>query len=255
MGSDVFIEVKGLKQQFGEHQVLRGVDAVIRRAETVVLLGASGGGKSVLIKHFNGLLKPVAGSVKVEGIELNCLGERELNVSRRKIGMMFQNGALFDSFTVFENIAFPLREMGEKDEAVIEQKVQEALDIVQLSNHGQKMPSELSGGMRKRVALARAVVHRPECVLYDEPHAGLDPITADQIDHLMKDLQAKWKITNVVITHEIRSAFRIADRILFLKEGLLYWEGSVTELKASKDPILSDFIAGNSSRSWESRSA
>jgi len=245
-----FIRVRGLKQQFGDQKILRGLDADIHRAETVVLLGTSGGGKSVFIKHINGLLCPKEGSVKVDGIELNCLNERELEKVRLKIGMMFQNGALFDSLTVAENIAFPLKETGETNKKVIQEKVQEALDIVNLSEHGNKMPSELSGGMRKRVALARAVVHRPECVLYDEPHAGLDPITADQIDHLIKDLQTQWNITNIVITHEIRSVFRIADRILFLKEGQLYWEGSPDKLKSSNDPLLRDFIEGRSDKNW-----
>lgn len=245
-----FIQVRGLKQQFGEQKVLQGMDVEIKRGETVVLLGTSGGGKSVLVKHFNGLLTPTEGSVKIDGVEISKLNERQLHEARNKIGMMFQNGALFDSLTVAENIAFPLKETGETDKTVIAKKVQEALDIVRLSEHGDKLPAQLSGGMRKRVALARAVVHRPECVLYDEPHAGLDPITADQIDHLMKDLQTQWNITNVVITHEMRSVFRIADRILFLKEGQLYWEGTPDELKASTDPLLANFVSGTSERSW-----
>jgi phospholipid/cholesterol/gamma-HCH transport system ATP-binding protein len=200
----------------------------------------------VLIKHMVGLLQPDEGTVTFEGKVISDLSERELSWARRKISMMFQSGALFDSLTVAENIAFPLHEAGIKDREEIAKRVKEALEIVKLRGQEEKMPSDLSGGMRKRVALARAVVEKPCCVLYDEPHSGLDPVTGDSIDHLIKDLACDYGITNVVITHEIRSAFRIADRIVFMREGLIYWEGTPVELKASKDPVLVNFIEGRS---------
>lgn len=238
--------MRGIHKSFGSQVVLRGVDLDVYRGETVCLLGGSGGGKSVLMKHMVGLLQPDQGTVTFEGKEISGCSERELSWARRKISMMFQSGALFDSLTVFENIAFPLRESGIKDPERLQRRVCEALDIVKLSGQHEKMPSELSGGMRKRVALARAVVERPCCVLYDEPHAGLDPITGDSIDHLIKSLTRDHNITNVVVTHEMRSVFRIADRVVFMKEGLIYWIGTPSELKKAKDPVLKNFIEGRS---------
>lgn len=248
---EAFIRVRGLEQRFGSQHVLRGIDLDIRRGETLVVLGGSGGGKSVLLKHLPGLLHPWKGSIVVDGTEIAALDERNLAPIRRKVGMMFQSGALFDSMTVGENIAFPLRETGMKDETEISRLVGEALEIVRLSGQERKMPSELSGGMRKRVALARAVVGRPACVLYDEPHAGLDPVTADSIDHLIRNLQRDHGITNVVVTHEMRSVFRIADRVIFLKEGLLHWDGSPEELRDTQDPVLKSFIDGDSGEPWD----
>ena len=250
---EVFIEVRGLYQRFGANHVLRGVDLDVYRGETVIILGRSGGGKSVLIKHMCGLVRPLEGRVVVEGEDITNLSERELNAVRRKVSMMFQGGALFDSFTVGENIAFPLREAGLRDEKEIERRVEEALEIVRMPGQKSKMPADLSGGMRKRVALARAVVEMPACVLYDEPHAGLDPVTADSIDHLIKDLQEIHKVTSVVITHEIRSVSRLADRVVFMKDGRVYWVGSPAELSASEDPELRNFIEGRSDNreGWE----
>ena len=240
-----FIEVRGLKKAFGSQQVLRGVDLDIFPGETLVLLGGSGGGKSVLIKHITGLLDPDEGTVHVDDELLSGLPERKKAPIVKKMGIMFQNGALFDSLTVFENIAFPLREQGIKDKERLARRVHEALRIVKLDEHADKMPSDLSGGMRKRVALARAVVDRPRCVCYDEPHAGLDPITADTIDHLIKDLQADFGITNIVITHEMRSVPRIADRVVFMKDGQVYWLGTAAELENSRDPLLQNFAGGH----------
>jgi len=245
MSSDPpLIEVRDLHQRFGDQHVLRGVSTHVNKGETLVLLGGSGGGKSVLIKHFIGLLSPYSGQVIVNGEDISEMNERRLGGVRQAMGMMFQNGALFDFMTVGQNIAFPLRERGIKDEQEIERRVLESLEIVKLPGQESKMPAELSGGMRKRVALARAIVDKPECVLYDEPHAGLDPITGDSIDHLIKDLQQNHGITNVIITHEMRSVFRIADRVIFLKKGQIYWEGTPTEMKESGDPELLDFING-----------
>jgi len=251
MSTEPFIRVRGLEQRFGSQRVLRGVDLDVFRGETLVLLGGSGGGKSVLLKHLPGLLQPRAGTVEVDGQDISRLKERQLGPVRRKIGMMFQGGALFDSFDVAQNVAFPLREQGMKDEKEIARLVAEALEIVRLPGQEKKMPSDLSGGMRKRVALARAVVARPACVLYDEPHAGLDPVTADSIDHLIKDLQHHHGMTNVVITHEMRSVFRIADRIVFLKEGIVTWTGTPDELQATADPELRAFVVGDSGEPWE----
>ena len=249
---EVFVSMRNVHQRFGSNHILRGVDLDIYQGETVVLLGGSGGGKSVLLKHICGLLQPLEGTVMVDGEQIGDKGERELADVRRKVSMMFQGGALFDSLTVGGNIAFPLREAGERKEAVIREKVEKALEIVRLEGQIDKMPSDLSGGMRKRVALARSIVEMPCMVLYDEPQAGLDPVTADSIDHLIKDLQLDHQITNVVVTHEMRSVFRIADRVVFMKEGLIYFEGTPDELKNSEDRLLRDFVEGRGVlwRSW-----
>jgi phospholipid/cholesterol/gamma-HCH transport system ATP-binding protein len=244
MKGEIFLEMRGIKKSFGEQVVLRGVDLDVRRGEILVLLGGSGGGKSVLMKHMVGLLQPDEGTVTLEGKVISDLSERELSWARKKISMMFQSGALFDSMTVAENVAFPMQEAGIKDRDELARRVSEALKIVRLEGQENKMPADLSGGMRKRVALARAVVGEPCCVLYDEPHAGLDPVTGDSIDRLIKDLANEHGITNVVITHEMRSALRIADRLVFMKDGLIYWEGTPDELKASKDPVMVNFVEG-----------
>ena len=246
MKGEIFLEMRGIKKSFGDQVVLRGVDLDIRRGEVLVLLGGSGGGKSVLMKHMVGLLQPDEGTVTLEGKVISDLSERDLSWARKKISMMFQSGALFDSMTVTENVAFPMQEAGLRDRDELSRRVSEALEIVNLEGQEDKMPATLSGGMRKRVALARAVVEEPCCVLYDEPHAGLDPVTGDSIDRLIKDLANERGITNVVITHEMRSAFRIADRLVFMKDGLVYWEGTPDELKDSKDPVLVNFVEGRS---------
>ena len=249
MDGEVFLEMRGIRKSLGQNEVLRGVDLEVRRGEILVLLGSSGGGKTVLMKHMAGLLQPDEGTVTLEGKLMSGLSERELGWARRKVSMMFQGGALFDSMTVAENIAFPMKEAGVKDRQELATRVAEALELVRLSGQEDKMPADLSGGMRKRVALARAVVNKPCCVLYDEPHAGLDPVTGDSIDHLIKDLARDHGITNVVVTHELRSVFRIADRIIFLKEGLIYWEGGPEELQTSADPVLANFVAGRATDS------
>lgn len=241
------IEVRGLRKKFGDREILRGIDIDVYKKETLVLLGGSGSGKSVLTKHMVGLMGGDAGSVKVDGKEISDLNERQLAIVRKKMGIMFQNGALFDSMTVGQNVAFPLREGGLKDEAEISRQVTEALKIVLLKGEEDKMPSDLSGGMRKRVALARAIVDKPQVVIYDEPHAGLDPVTADVIDHLIKRLERDHDMTNIVITHELRSVFRIASRIAFLKDGEIYWEGHPDEFIESQDPVLKRFLKGESS--------
>lgn len=245
-----FIEVRDLHKSFGSQQVLRGLDLQIGRGETWVLLGGSGAGKSVILKHLLGLLRPDSGTVIIEGEDLGGRNERQLGRVRQRIGMLFQGAALFDSLTVSENVAFPLRERGQFKEREIRERVEEVLGMVKLSDAAEKMPAELSGGMRKRVGLARAVVERPAAVLFDEPHAGLDPVTADTIDHLIKDLQVEHGITNIVVTHEMRSVFRIADRVAFLQDGKLHWAGTLEDFAHTTDPILRAFIAGDSGGSW-----
>tara|TARA_R110002049_G_scaffold131675_2_gene290497 strand:+ start:594 stop:1358 length:765 start_codon:yes stop_codon:yes gene_type:complete len=241
-----FIRLTGVKKSFGSQHVLRGIDLTIRRGETLVLIGPSGEGKSVLLKHIIGLLAPDEGSVTFEGVELGHMKERQLAASRRRMGYLFQNAALFDSMTVAENVAFPLYEAGVRDKNEIDQRVHEALDLVELEEHKEKMPVSLSGGMRKRVGIARAIIGRPECILYDEPTAGLDPIVTDIIDKMILRLQKRFQVTSIVITHDIGSVFKIADRVMMLKEGVIYFEGTVDELRGSKDPQIEDFIAGRS---------
>lgn len=248
---EIYLRIRGLTQSFKDHQVLRGIDMEIFRGETLVIIGSSGGGKSVLLKHLAGLLRPTSGSIELAGVEISALTERELGPIRQQMGVLFQGGALFDSLTVAVNIAFPLREMGGVEESEIDARIVEVLAIVGLHGHDQKLPAELSGGMRKRVALARAVVARPACVLYDEPHAGLDPQTADSIDHLIKNLQRTHSITSGVVTHEMKSIFHIADRVIFLENGRVAWTGTTAELQASQNPELRAFVEGDSGEAWE----
>lgn len=238
------IVMRGVHKTLGSQRVLRGVDLEIRRRETLVLLGRSGGGKSVLLKLLIGLMRPDEGVIEFDGINIGALGERELAPVRRRFGMLFQGAALFDSLNVAENIAFPLREAGERDPAVIERKVREALAVVGLDGQQEKMPVNLSGGMRKRVGLARAIVTHPECILYDEPTAGLDPISTDGIDRLIKDLQTRFNATSVVITHDLGSAWKIADRVAFLHEGRILESGEPAAICASENPLIRDFVAG-----------
>ena len=241
------IRVRNLHQNFGATRVLRGVDLDIHPNETVCLLGTSGGGKTVLVKHMIGLMQPRQGTIEIDGVNISNMSERELGPIRKKMGMMFQNGALFDSLNVAQNIAFPLREEGITDIDALNQHVSDVLEIVRLPGQEEKMPSELSGGMQKRVALARSIVMKPRCICYDEPHAGLDPLPSASLDKLIKCLQQDHGISNIVITHELRSVFRIADRIVFMKDGKVYWQGTPGEMQASPDPTLRDFINGSDS--------
>ncbi len=244
--STPFIELTGLKKSFGAQRILQGVDLHIERGETLVLIGPSGEGKSVLLKHIIGLIRPDAGTVFFEGSDLGSLPERQLIQMRRRLGYLFQNAALFDSMTVAENVAFPLREAGITDEEEINQRVTEALELVELGEHKQKMPINLSGGMRKRVGIARAIINRPQCVLYDEPTAGLDPIVTDVIDLMIQRLQKRFGVTSIVITHDMGSVFKIADRVAMLKGGVIYFIGTREELRQSSDPEIQNFIAGRS---------
>lgn len=242
----VAISVKNLVQTIGEQPILKGFSLEVYEGETLVLLGRSGGGKSVFLRHLIGLMSPVSGTITVGGRNIVGLPERELAPVRRTIGMLFQNGALFDSMTVADNVAFPLREHGEKDEAVVARKVEDALRMVDLHGHLHKMPVNLSGGMRKRVALARAIISEPRYMLYDEPTAGLDPIVADSIDLLTRRLQAKLGVTSIVVTHDMKSTFTIADHVALLHEGRCYFYGTCDELRDSTDPVIRDFVEGRS---------
>ncbi|MFZ4115604.1 MAG: ABC transporter ATP-binding protein [Chthoniobacterales bacterium] len=244
--STPIIEVQDLRQRFGAQEVLHGISLSVRRGETLVLLGRSGGGKSVFLRHLIGLIQPASGKVLIDGQEISSLTERQLEAVRRKIGMLFQDGALFDSMNVFENVAFPLREHGERNETVIKKKVAHALELVSLTGHDQKMPVNLSGGMRKRTALARAVISQPACILYDEPTAGLDPIVSDTINRLIRRLQRQLQVTSVVVTHDMTSANHVADRIVLMHEGRIHFLGTLEEFHASHDPLLLDFIHGRS---------
>lgn len=240
------ISVLDLHKTLGTQQVLRGVSLEIDKGKTSVILGRSGCGKSVLLKHMVGLFKPDAGEVFVDGLNIAKLPERKLGPIRKTVGILFQSGALFDSMTVGENIAFPLKESGITDPAILRQRVAEALEMVDLSGEEEKMPENLSGGMRKRVGLARTIVSRPACILYDEPTTGLDPIATDSINKLIRRLQKKLDVTSIVVTHDMKTAFHTADRIAFLHDGRIYFNGSPDDLHHTKDPILRDFIEGNS---------
>jgi len=240
------ISVRQLTKTLGTQAVLRGVNLEVKKGDTCVIIGRSGSGKSVLLKHLIGLFKSTSGEVWVEGEEISLLPERRLGSIRKKVGMLFQGGALFDSMNVEENIAFPLREAGVKNPAEIRDRVAEALEMVDLAGEQKKMPENLSGGMRKRVGLARTIVGRPACLLYDEPTTGLDPIASDSINHLIRRLQKRLSVTSVVVTHDMKTAFQTANQIAFLHEGRIYFNGTADVLRASTDPVLVDFVEGRS---------
>jgi len=239
---DDFIVFKDLFKSFGRKEVLQGVNLRVRKGETVVILGGSGSGKSVLIRHTIGLHRPDSGEVWVDGTEISGFSEDDLMPVRKKVGMLFQGGALFDSMDVFENVAFALREHSKMSEDQIADRVREVLGLVELEGVEKLAPSDLSGGMRKRVALARAIALSPEGILYDEPTTGLDPITAGAINDLIRSLQSALNVTSVVVTHDIKSAFTVGDRIAFLFEGQMKFVGSVEEAKRSPDPQLREFL-------------
>ncbi len=250
--SSNFFEVRDLKKSFGKQQVLRGVNLDVKCGESLVLLGTSGGGKSVLLKHLACLMQADEGTLMVEDQDVCGLSERQLGKVRTKIGIMFQGGALFDSLSVGQNVGFPLTEKGKFKPKEIREQVLEILAEVGLEEHIDKMPGDLSGGMRKRVALARAIISEPKCLLYDEPGAGLDPVVADSIDFLIREVQLKKNTTSITITHELKSVFRIADRIAFLRAGEVYWIGTPQEFRDSDDPVLKNFIDGRSGEDWDS---
>lgn len=238
------IEVRQLNKSFGSHQILEEVSFQIEKGESVVILGRSGGGKSVLLKHLIGLLRPDSGHVLIEGEDIVRMNERSLLRVRHKFGMLFQSAALFDSMTVEENVAFAFRQDRVVKPVEISRKVAEVLDLVDLPGVGKKKPSELSGGMRKRVGLARAIVDRPEIVLYDEPTTGLDPIVSDSIDRLILRVRDHLDVTTVVVTHDMRTARRCGQRIFLLHNKRIYATGTADEIFNSTDPILRQFVDG-----------
>lgn len=244
--TEPLLQVRDLVQRIGGQEILRGLSLDVFPGETLVLLGKSGGGKSVFLRHLIGLMRPVSGSIVFEGQEITALKERELEPIRLKIGMLFQDGALFDSMNVFDNVAFPLRERGERDPSAISDKVSRSLALVNMTGHAHKMPVNLSGGMRKRVALARAIISPPDVILYDEPTAGLDPIVSDSINKLIRHLQKELHVTSIVVTHDMISCNHIADRVALLNEGRIHFLGSSTELRDSTDPVVRDFVEGRS---------
>ncbi len=236
------IQIKGLKKRFKDNEVLRGVDLDIEEGEICVILGASGSGKSVLIKHIIGLLRPDEGEVVIKGRDIAHLDEKELNDVRKSFGMVFQNSALFDSMTVYENVAFPLIEHTRLNEKEIRERVSEKLNVLGLYNVENKYPAELSGGMKKRVGLARAVILNPEIILYDEPTTGLDPITTMTVNEMILDARERFNVTSVVISHDIGSAFMIADKIAFLYNGVIIVQGPPQFVREAKDENLRKFL-------------
>lgn len=238
------IEVRDLWKSFGPQPVLRGTSLCIEKGEAVVIIGRSGGGKSVLLKMLIALLHPDRGQVLVEGQNLCGLNERELLEVRRKFGLLFQMAALFDSLTVYENVSFMLRRERRHTEAEMRQLVAEALEMVELPGIEQKKPAELSGGMRKRVGLARAIIYRPEILLYDEPTTGLDPLAGARIDQLIFRVWEKLGVTSIAVTHDMASARRISRRILMLHEGAIYADGPTEQILSSTDPVVHTFVNG-----------
>ncbi len=242
--SDHFIRYVGLHKGFGSKPVLRGVDLSVPRGQTVVVLGGSGSGKSVLIKHTIGLHHPDRGNVWVDGTDITDLEEEQLQEARKKVGMLFQAGALFDSMTVYDNVSFALHEHTDWEEERIAERVHEVLGLVELEQVDDLMPADLSGGMRKRVALARAIALAPQAILYDEPTTGLDPITASAINRLIRGLQQRLGVSSIVVTHDIHSAFTVGDRVAFLHEGKIRFDGTVEEARRSEEPLLRTFLEG-----------
>ncbi|MEW6715083.1 MAG: ABC transporter ATP-binding protein [Nitrospirota bacterium] len=239
------IELKNIHKSFGGNHVLRGVSLYIEKGESVVVIGGSGSGKSVLLKHIIGLLKPDEGEVIVDSAVLSQLDEDGLNEVRKKFGMLFQSSALFDSMSVWENVGFGLKRHAELKNKEIKEIAVEKLRMVGLVGVEDEMPSELSGGMRKRVGLARAIAMEPEILLYDEPTTGLDPIMADAINDLIIEMRERLNITSLAITHDMKSAFKIADTIAMLYNGLIIEKGSSEEIKNTSDPVVRQFIEGS----------
>jgi phospholipid/cholesterol/gamma-HCH transport system ATP-binding protein len=237
------IRVRGLHKTFGDNHVLRGVDLDIERGQVNVIIGASGAGKSVLVKHFMLLLRGDTGGVWVDGTNVFTLDSKELATFRRKFGMVFQFAALFDSLTVFDNCAFPLREHTKKSKAEIEEIVTDRLSALGLGGTQKKFPGELSGGMRKRVGLARALVLQPEILIYDEPTTGLDPLATENVDDMIITTADRYKVTSVVISHDMASVFRIADRISMIQNGVILESGTVDEVRHTSDEYVHRFIS------------
>jgi phospholipid/cholesterol/gamma-HCH transport system ATP-binding protein len=241
------IEFRKISRQFGRQVVLRDVDLQVPEGQSLVIIGASGSGKSVMLKHMVGLLRPDAGKVWFDGQRIDNLPERAIAKIREQFGFLFQMGALFDSMTVEENVGFPLVEHTDKTDEEVSAIVDEKLRMVGLPEIRKKMPAELSGGQRKRVALARAIALNPRIILYDEPTTGLDPIRSDVINELIIKLQRTLKVTSVVVTHDMHSAFKIADRIVMLHDARLIFDGTPEQIRQSQEPIVRRFVLGEAS--------
>ncbi len=238
------IEIQNLTKSFGRKAVLRGINLNIRRGETLAVIGQSGSGKSVLIKHMIGLMQPDQGSILIDGVDICCLNEKAMYDVRRKFGLLFQAAALFDSLTVAKNVSFGLERYRNYSADKIREIVKESLAKVGLRDVEELMPYELSGGMKKRVGLARAIAYGPEIMLYDEPSTGIDPIRADAINDLILRMQKEMNVTSVVITHDMTSAYKVADRIAMLYNGEIVQTGAPADIKNSANPIVQQFIHG-----------
>ena len=241
------VRIEGLEKRFGFQHVLKGVTLAFPRGKTTVVLGPSGCGKSVMLKHLVGLLKPDRGRIYFEDQRIDTLAEHQLGPIRRRFGFLFQQGALFDSMSVGDNVRFPLREAGVPDDEWSIQRVRHVLNMVGLEQSIDKMPAELSGGQQKRVALARAIVLEPQVILYDEPTTGLDPIRSDVINELILKLARQLEVTSIVVTHDLASAFKVADRMVMLHEGHVILEGLPEEFRKATDPVVRRFLRGEAS--------
>jgi phospholipid/cholesterol/gamma-HCH transport system ATP-binding protein len=246
MLGETAIELCDLTKNLGSRTVLDGVNLSILKGETMSVIGGSGAGKSVTLKHIVGLMQPDRGCVKVNGVDITNTNHGSLEAARRKIGFCFQGSALLNSLSVFENVALPLREHEALGEDEIRRRVDEKLALVGLSDAGQKLPSEISGGMKKRVGLARAIIRNPEIILYDEPTAGLDPVMGTAINDLILDMQKKLGVTSVLVTHDMSSAFRVSNRIAMLVKGRIVKLGTPAEFRVTDDPLIKQFIYGES---------
>jgi len=241
------IKLVNLRKAFDHQEVLRGVSLEIPKGETTAIIGRSGGGKSVLLKHIIGLIQPDSGQILVDGKDITALDDVELNQIKRRFGMLFQGAALFDSLTVFDNIAFPLREKTTLPEAEIQERVKQLLKELGLSGMETKYPAEISGGMRKRVGLARALITEPEIMLYDEPTTGLDPIMENTIHELIQASHKQFHSTDILVSHNMREVYKIAHHVAMLHEGLIVEQGTPEEIRASKNPMVQQFISGSTS--------
>ena len=237
------IKIEDLQKSFDGHDVLKGVSFEVGKGEVFALVGGSGGGKSVLLKHVAGLMKPDRGSVTVDGKEISGSGQKALRIFRERLGFLFQGGALFDSLNVFDNVAFPLKEKSKLGRSVIREKVMEELENVGLSGSEHRYPSQISGGMVKRAALARALVEDPEIMLFDEPTTGLDPITGQSILKLIDSCHRRLSFTGIIVTHEIPKVFAIVDRVVMLHQGRVRLEGTPSDFLESRDPVIEAFLS------------
>ena len=238
------VELESVVLRFGPKTVLNGLDLAVRREERLVVMGQSGGGKSTLLRLVMGILTPTEGTVRFGGREVNRLGRRAVNALRARIGMVYQYSALISSLTVRDNLALPLEELSDKTPAEIERIIDEKLDLVRMRQVKDSMPAELSGGMKKRIGLARALVLEPELILFDEPSAGLDPVTSSIVDELIIELTDHTRATSIIVTHEMDSAFRVATRMVMLYEGKFIADGTPEAFRNSSNPVVAQFVAG-----------